>query len=348
MPKSTSINMLFLNITAMAVEASNVTAIRMYIQHQVESFIFLGRLMPITAKKKKMAKADINTVSIFSHRLLRIIFKTRHFHLKVFKGNFAMLIKSYHGCAYMRVSLIHMKTRETLSEVLSAAEENFRKAAVQNPAFVAFPEYFSVPGFIEKYSSAEEIHRLTYEPTIRFLKAASERYPNIYLIGGTFIEKIGGAYYNTCTVWKAGEQVAVYRKRNLIKMEEQLGIAKADSPLVLETKHCKIGILICADVFDQNAVEETVRLGAEIIFLPVAALYAHPDVMGHPLSEKIASEHRLIIAKIGNVRSGAKGGRSAFIAPWGVTCEVDDGLEDVVLTADLNLAELRNLRKRAL
>ncbi|MBC7129662.1 carbon-nitrogen hydrolase family protein [Candidatus Bathyarchaeota archaeon] len=248
----------------------------------------------------------------------------------------------------MRISLIHMKTRETLKETLTAAKEKIHEAAQQNPQFIALPEYFTVPGFIEKYQSAQQIHRLTYTPTINLLKTASKEHPNLYIIGGTLIEKAeNGAYYNTCTIWKAGQKLAAYRKRTLIKAEENLGLAKANQPLVLETPHCKIGILICADIFNPTAVEETTRKGAEIIFLPVASLHAHPHVEGHPLTQKIATEKNVIIAKIGNVRSDAKGGRSAIITPWGIIAEADDSPTDIILTADINLTKLRNQRKPA-
>lgn len=245
----------------------------------------------------------------------------------------------------MKVSLIHMKTRDTLEEVLSAAGNNIRKAAEQEPNFIALPEYFSVPGFIENYSSAEDIFRETFKPTMVFLKHISSEFPTIYIIGGTLIEKKNSAFFNTCTIWKDGELLKSYRKRNLINAEVKIGVSKDEKPLVFKTEFCKIGVLVCADIFDSNAVEQTVKMGAEIIFLPVAALYAHPDVDGHPLSEKIASEKGVFIVKVGNVRSGAKGGRSAVITPWGVVSEVKDTPSDAILIVDLDMVKLKTYRE---
>lgn len=247
----------------------------------------------------------------------------------------------------MRVSLIHMKTRETMEEVLSATERNIRKAATQKPNFIALPEYFSVPSFIEKYSSAKEIHEKTFTPTINFLRRLSSETPNTYIVGGTLIEEWHNAFYNTCTLWKNGVLLESYRKRSLIKAETKLGISQGHKPLVVTTEFGKIGVLVCADIFDSDAVEQTVKKGAETIFLPVAALYAHPTVEGHPLSEKIASEKGIFIVKIGNVRSGAKGGRSAVIAPWGVIGEVEDTPSDAILTIDLDMAKLKEYKEKA-
>jgi predicted amidohydrolase len=239
-----------------------------------------------------------------------------------------------------------MKTRDTLKEVLSGAGKNIQKAAEQDPDFIALPEYFSVPGLIENYSSAEDIFKETFKPTMDFLKHISNEFPTIYIIGGTLIEKRNSAFFNTCTIWKDGELLKSYRKRNLINAEVKIGVSKDEKPLVFKTEFCKIGVLVCADIFDSNAVEQTVKMGAEIIFLPVAALYTHPNVEGHPLSEKIASEKGVFIIKVGNVRSGAKGGRSAVISPWGVISEVEDTLSDAILTVELDTVKLKAYREK--
>jgi len=246
----------------------------------------------------------------------------------------------------MRVSLIHLKTRDSLEEIFKAVHERIREAAEQKPNFVALPEYFSVPGFIEKYSSVMEIFESTYDPTVKFLMEVSAELPDIYIVGGTLIERDRNAFFNTCTVWKDAELLGAYRKRNLVNVEVKMGLSRGDRPAVFPTEFGKIGLLICADIFDAEAVKQTVDLGAEVIFLPVASLSTHPDVKGHPLSEKIASENGVYIAKIGNVRSGARGGRSAVIAPWGVIGEAPLTPTDFVLTVDLDMQRLKAYRKK--
>jgi predicted amidohydrolase len=49
--------------------------------------------------------------------------------------------------------------------------------------------------------------------------------------------------------------------------------------------------------------------------------------------------------KVGNVSSDARGGRSAFITPWGIEQEVSDALEDSILTKDFDMEKLREYRK---
>jgi predicted amidohydrolase len=246
----------------------------------------------------------------------------------------------------LKVSLIHMKVRNSLKSNLKAAEEGIRKASEQKPAFIALPEYFSVPGSMEKFTSAEKISKKTYGETLKFLSEISREIPESYIVGGTVLEEDKGRLFNTSTLWKNGVLIGKYRKKNLISIEIKAGVRTGNEPAVFATDFCKVGLLVCADMFDAALIAQTVSLGAEIVFLPVAALGTHPGVKGHPLTEKIASENGVFVIKVGNVRSSTRGGRSAVIAPWGVIEEVSDAPKDSIITADLDMPRLREYRKK--
>jgi predicted amidohydrolase len=98
-------------------------------------------------------------------------------------------------------------------------------------------------------------------------------------------------------------------------------------------------------MFDPATVKAVVDLGAELVFLPVAAMGMHPHVKGHPLTEKLATENGVYVVKVGNVSSNARGGRSAFITPWGIEQEASDVLKDLVMTIDFDMQKLREYRK---
>jgi omega-amidase len=245
----------------------------------------------------------------------------------------------------LKVSLIHMKVRSDLQENLGAAQAGIRQAAMQNPAFIALPEYFSVPHNMEHFKDAAAISRETYVATWEFLAYMSREFPDVYLMGGTVLEEEDGKYYNTSTLWNGGNLVVKYHKRNPIKAELDAGVSRGDKPVVVNTEHCKVGMLICADMFDPPTIKAVADLGAELVFLPVAAMGTHPPVKGHPLTFKLAAENGIYLIKIGNVSSNARGGRSAFITPWGIEQEVSDALEDSVLTKDFDMEKLRTYRK---
>src|SRR3990170_580601 len=245
----------------------------------------------------------------------------------------------------LKISLLHMKVRDSLKGNLKAAATGIHKVAEQNPAFIALPEYFSVPNNMEQFTSAEKISHETYNETIKFLGEISKEFPNIYILGGTVLEEDHGVFYNTSTLWRNGSLIGNYRKRNPISAELKAGVSRGDKPAVFTTDYGKVGMLVCADMFDPPTIKAVVDLGAELVFLPVAAMGTHPGVKGHPLTEKLATENGVYVVKVGNVSSSMRGGRSAIIAPWGIIKEVTDAPRDTVVTVELDLSRLREYRK---
>ena len=238
-----------------------------------------------------------------------------------------------------------MKVRSTLNGSLEAAATAIRKAAQQKPAFIALPEYFSVPNNMKHFNSAEKISKQTYEKTMKFLASISKELDGIYLLGGTVLEEADGKFYNTSTLWRNGVLIGKYWKRNPINAELKAGVSRGDKPAVFTTDYCKVGMLVCADMFDPPTIKAVVDLGAELVFLPVAAMGTHPHVKGHPLTEKLATDNGIYVVKVGNVSSNARGGRSAFITPWGIEQEATDTVKDSVMTTNFNMQKLREYRK---
>jgi omega-amidase len=245
----------------------------------------------------------------------------------------------------LKVSLIHMKVRSSLKGSLEAAATTIRKAAQQKPTFIALPEYFSVPNNMEHFNSAERISKETYSETARFLSEISNELEEIYLLGGTILEEDKGKFYNTSTLWRNGKLLGKYWKRNPINAELKAGVSRGEKPAVFITDHCKVGMLVCADMFDPPTIKAVVDLGAELVFLPVAAMGTHPHVKGHPLTEKLAKDNGIYVIKVGNVSSNARGGRSAFISPWGIEQEATDAVKDSIMAIDFDMQKLREYRK---
>ncbi len=246
----------------------------------------------------------------------------------------------------MKVSLLHMKIRTTIEDNLAAAKTAVLRAAKQNPALIALPEYFTVPNCMADFTDAQKISQETCTKTLRFLQKVSKEIGSIYLLGGTVLQEDCGKYYNTSTLWRNGQLLAKYKKINPIKAEIEAGVAKGAQPLVVDMDLGKLGMIVCADTFDPPLVKKIAELGAEIVSLPVAAMGTHPTVKGHPLTEGIARDYGLFILKVGNVCSNMRGGRSAIIAPWGILGEVTDAPEDSILTANLDMKRLREYRAK--
>jgi predicted amidohydrolase len=245
----------------------------------------------------------------------------------------------------MKVSVLHMAIRPNLEENLKAAKTQVLKAARAKPALIALPEYFTVPNCMAEFTDAAVISKETCDKTLDFLQDISTKIGNIYLLGGTVLQEDGRKYYNTSTLWKNGSLIAKYKKISPIECELKAGVAKGSTPLVVNTDFGQLGMIVCADSFNAPLVKKVAEMGAEIVSLPVAAMGTHPPVKGHPLTEALARKYGVFVLKVGNVSSSMRGGRSAIIAPWGTLGEVTDAPEDSVLTAELDMVQLREYRK---
>ena len=61
----------------------------------------------------------------------------------------------------MKISVLHMKIRNTLEDNLTAAKNAVLKAAKQNPILIALPEYFTVPNCMADFTDAKKISQET-------------------------------------------------------------------------------------------------------------------------------------------------------------------------------------------
>lgn len=244
----------------------------------------------------------------------------------------------------MQVSLVHMQISESPEKNLETAEQMMLKAAESGSNFICLPEYFAFPASVEDNKRIEEISDEVYEPAVRMLKRASKQV-DAYIVGGTVFEKFRGHYYNTCLFLRHGEILGKFRKMHRTIWETEVGLHVGGTFRVFETEYCKVGILICADVFYPRTVRKLASLGAEAIFLPVSASRTHPPVQGHPLTVKRAEEQKVFIMKNGNTRSHSRGGNSAIISPWGILNQAKDEMNTKIVSADLDIAKLRKLRQ---
>lgn len=237
-----------------------------------------------------------------------------------------------------------MQISEYPEENLKTAEKMMYKAANEDTKFICLPEYFAFPANIEDKNRIEDTVKEIHDPAVQLLTRVSNDI-DAYIVGGTIFEKYRGKLYNTCLFLRHGKILGKFRKMHLTEWEKKVGLNVGRTFRVFETEYCRTGILICADVFYPKTVKRLASLGAEVIFLPVSASRTHPEVKGHPLTEKRAKDNRVFILKNGNTRSNSRGGNSAIISPWGILNQAKDEMNTKIVSADLNITKLRNYRK---
>lgn len=244
----------------------------------------------------------------------------------------------------MQVSLIHMQISESPEKNLDTAQQMLYRAADSGSKFICLPEYFAFPASVEDEMHIEKIAEETRKPAIQLLTQVSKDI-DAYIVGGTIFEKFRSNYYNTCLFLNQGRILGKFRKMHLTDWEKKVGLNVGSTFKVFETEFCKVGILICADVFYPRTVRRLASLGAEVIFLPVSASRTHPPVKGHPLTIKRAEDNRVFILKNGNTRSNSRGGNSAIISPWGILNQAKDEMNSKIISADLDINKLRKYRQ---
>jgi len=237
-----------------------------------------------------------------------------------------------------------MQVSDSMEENLKTAELMIYNAAKTGSEFICLPEYFSIPSGLENQKSVNKVFNKTYEHTLLFLRHISENV-DAYIVGGTLIEEFRGKFYNSCPLLKNGKVLGKYRKLHLTQWEKTWNLNQGRTLRVFETEFCRVGILICADIFYPKTVKKLASMGAEVIFLPVSASKPHPPVKGHPLSTARAKENLVFILKNGNIKSKSRGGSSAIISPWGILNEAKNEKKSTIISAELDLTRLREYQR---
>ena len=229
----------------------------------------------------------------------------------------------------MKVALYQMMDRGDIDENIRAACETIAETSAD---FICLPEYFTIPAdYKEKGKTVEDAWKEITIPTINALQSVSKKFEG-YIIGGSVVEKGGDNYYNTCYVFKGGEIVAKYRKMCPIEEELEMGIKPGNNVVSVETEFGRFGILICADCLN-NDVVDAVASKNDIIFLPISLTDpSHPKVEGHPISERIAKDYGVIVAKVSRVASGV-GVKSVVMSPTGIIEEATSCCEEELVIA---------------
>jgi N-carbamoylputrescine amidase len=174
-----------------------------------------------------------------------------------------------------RLGLIQMSCNRTAADNLTRASEMLREAATKGVQLAILPELFLGPYFCQTeehrfYDWAEAVPGPTSEALCKLAKETK-----MAIVGSVFERRMSGIYYNTAFVADtSGEYLGKYRKMHI-----------PDDPLYLEkfyftpgdlgfkafqTKHTKVGTLVCWDQWYPEAARLTALQGAEILVYPTA------------------------------------------------------------------------------
>lgn len=222
----------------------------------------------------------------------------------------------------------------------------------QRPSFVVLPEYFNVnPRLRDTERNTAEGHEW-----LKYCQTLSERFETT-LIAGTAVESDGQRFYNTSIVFKNGERIGSYRKRNPTVNERKYHINPGGESTVIEVGDVRISILICADVLRPENFEHLRPLKPDIVFIPTVS----PYIPNETIKQKFARDEQLFVAGsqacgaycvkccgVGTLWSGKLQGRSLVSAPWGIMQRVSPENEDKtrIFSVVLDISEIREFRAK--
>ncbi|CAN7949014.1 unnamed protein product [Ixodes hexagonus] len=234
------------------------------------------------------------------------------------------------------VALLQLMVKDNKSENLLRASIAVDEAAGSGAHVVCLPAWFAYPnGRRDSLQSAETVPGETSE----MLSFSAEK-NNVYLIGGTMVEKDGGNLFRTCLVYAPdGSMVAKHRKLHLF-----------DIDIPGKTPFCRIGIGICYDVRFAQLAQVYGDLGCELLVFPGAFNATMGRLHWELLHRARAADNQVYVAAV----SPAADEEAPYVA-WGHSMLVDPQgkvvqsaeRDETVLLGEVDLHHLSSVRKQA-
>ena len=177
------------------------------------------------------------------------------------------------------VGLVQMACSPAFSRNRRLAEAGVRDAVDRGAQVVCLQELFSTPYFCQREDddSFDLAEGIPGPLTAHFAEVA--RALEVVIVLPLFERRAPGLYHNSAVVIDAsGELLGTYRKVHVPddpQFFEKFYFAPGDLGYrVFETRHARIGVLICWDQWYPEAARLTALQGAEVIFYPTAIGWA--------------------------------------------------------------------------
>lgn len=253
-----------------------------------------------------------------------------------------------------KLALIQLTVGASKADNLIRAAQFIKEAAVAGAQLVTLPECFNSPygtGYFAEYAE-----NLESGPTSTTLSNAAKE-NQIYLIGGSFPEILGGKLFNTCTVWDPnGNLLAVHRKIHLfdidipgkIRFQESETLSPGDKPTTFQLGDlCQVGVGICYDMRFAELGQLYAKKGCKLLVYPGAFNMTTGPAHWQLLQQCRAVDNQVYVASASPARVSdatyVAWGHSSVVSPWGEVIATTDDQEGIVY-ADIDLDYLQQVR----
>jgi predicted amidohydrolase len=172
---------------------------------------------------------------------------------------------------------------------------------------------------------------------------------NNQTIGGSLLTRRSDLIFNDFHLLSAGTDVAQYQKLHLFRlMQEEQYLTPGSTLAAADLPWGRVGLAICYDLRFPELFRSYALGGAKCILL-VSEWPLRRIEHWKTLLRARAIENQVFIIAVNSVgKTGDEefGGCSAVIGPWGETIAEASSTEEMVLTAEIDLAEVDEIRRR--
>jgi N-carbamoylputrescine amidase len=175
----------------------------------------------------------------------------------------------------VRIGLVQQRAGDDPAQNLDRAIAGIREAAARRAQIVCLQELFGWYYFCQRedhdfFQLAEPIPG----PSTATLQAVAKEL-DVVIVASLFEKRAGGLYHNTAAIIDAdGSYLGKYRKMHIPddpQFHEKFYFAPGDLGFrCWDTRHGRIGVLICWDQWYPEAARLTALSGAEVLFYPTA------------------------------------------------------------------------------
>lgn len=262
-----------------------------------------------------------------------------------------------------RVASVQLGMRKaTVSELIDRVDSFSREASDWESRVLVFPEYFCgclAPDLTatDPRTTFENLSAACGDLIAGMVDIATAR--NIWLVGGTTIEREGSRFFNSAPIISPDGSVWMQRKIHLTPWERQSDLlTPGDEIFVIQTPFAKIATVICYDIEFADLARGACEAGADILLNPSCTDNRH----GY-WRVRYSGHARCIENQVFTVNSPTIGwfadtswlasnhGRAAVLSPCdvpfardGIIAQGEMDVPDQIIYGDLRLDELRDAR----
>jgi predicted amidohydrolase len=253
----------------------------------------------------------------------------------------------------VRVALAQIDCRlGDLDENLRRSKEVVAEAKDKGVDLVVFPE-LSLTGYSLGQVSDEVSLRVQSERIASLVEEAGE----MSVVLGYYEETHTPHTYNIAAYFEGGSLLHLHRKLYLPTYriyEERKHYSPGQSLRAFDTRFGHMAMLICNDAWQPFLPFIAVQDGAQVLIIPAnSGLYPHPELLDTReywrditrFYARMLESYVVIVNRVGEEGELTFPGYSHVADPWGMVVAEGPGHEEALITADIDLGNVRRRRR---